>query len=173
MNIKKSIFAAPIAIFASSTFSGDIAPMHGFEGSLGRQSYAVDIVRLSCGTLEGITIDHASVNISDQFDFAKPRLNVMIAKWNGRECVNWSRPAGDPRDDDGIPSAERSIPMPPFGGQYCLMIFKTPDNQDGPNPGAGLKTAVGNEEYLLDTHCAQQGVPEHPESPVDAFLVDM
>lgn len=170
MNVKKTVLAASMALLTSSAFAGDIKPLHGVEGSLGSSPLAVDILRLSCGTLPGVTVDHAAVAISDTFPEAKPQLNVRIAKWNGKTCVNWSNAAGDPVDDDGIPSADLEKAMPAVGGKYCLMVYKTPSNQ---NAGTGPKTSTGAENYELDTHCGQEGVEDHPESTVDGYFLNM
>ncbi len=171
MSIKKTVLAASMALLTSSAFAGDVKPLHGFEGSLGNSPLAVDIMRFSCGTpIAGVTVDHAHASVSDQFPEAKPRLNVMIAKWNGSTCVNWSTPAGDPLDDDGIPSAEKEVGgIPASGGKFCVMVFKTPDNQ---NAGTGSKTSYGAETYELDAACGQEGVEEHPEPILDGYFIN-
>ncbi len=166
MSIKKTVLAASMALLTTSAFAGDVKPLHGIEGSLGSSPLAVDLFRVSCGTpIAGVNVDHAHASIMDTFPEAKPRLNVMIAKWNGSACVNWTTPAGDPLDDDGIPSAEREVGgIPAVGGKYCVAVFKTPDNQ---NTGTGKKTSNGAENYELETACGQEGVEEHPDPVID------
>lgn len=170
MSIKKTVLAASMALLTSSAFAGDIKPLHGVEGSLGNSPLAVDIMRFSCGTMEGVTVDHASASIMDLAPEAKPRLNVMIAKWNGYTCTGWTTPAGDPVDDDIDASADVEKAMPAVGGKYCVAVFKTPDNQ---NAGTGSKTSYGAENYELNTHCGQEGVHDHPASTLDGHFLNM
>jgi hypothetical protein len=171
MSIKKTVLAASMALLASSAIAGDVKALHGVEGSLGSSPLAVDIMRISCGTpITGVTVDHAHASINDLFPEAKPRLNVMIAKWNGSTCVNWTTPAGDPIDDDAVPSAEKEVGgIPAVGGKYCVAVFKTPDNQ---NTGTGSKTSYGAENYELETACGQEGVEEHPDPIVDGYFIN-
>ncbi len=171
MSIKKTVLAASMALLTSSAFAGDIKPLHGFAGSLGASPIAVDIMRFSCGSLEGVTVDHAAGAIQDLAPVAKPKLNIRIAKWNGYTCGAFSAAGVDPVDDDGLGGDEvEKSGIPAVNGKFCVMVYKTPDNQ---NSGTGTKTSYGAEEYEVDVHCGQEGSEEHPDPTLDGYFLNM
>jgi hypothetical protein len=170
MSIKKTVLAASLALVSSSAFAGDVKPLHGFEGSLGSSPLAVDIMRFSCGSLEGVTVDHAAGSILDLEPVAKPKVNVMIAKWNGSTCTGWTAPVGDPIDDDPDASAEvEKSGIPATNGKICVAVFKTPAKQNG---ATGSATSYGSENYEVDVHCGQEGVEEHPDPILDGYFIN-
>ncbi len=172
MSFKKSVLAASMALLTSSAFAGDVKPLHGVEGSLGSSPLAVDLFRVSCGApIEGVTVDHAAAAVTDLSPVAKPKVNIMIAKWNGSSCVNWTAPSGDAIDADLDPGAGVEVGgIPAVGGKFCVAVFKTPSNQ---NTGTGTKTSNGAENYEADLHCGQEGVEDlHPDPVVDGYWIN-
>ncbi|MDO9104078.1 MAG: hypothetical protein Q7U57_03865 [Methylovulum sp.] len=168
MCIKLSIFAVSLtALMAASAYAGDIKPLHGVAGSLGNGEDATDIIRFSCGTLEGVTVDHAFATIQDLDPVQKPELNIKIAAWTGSHCGSFSTAEPDTVDDDGLAGAEVEVGMPAVGGQFCLKVFKKPGRQNG---ATGHKTAYGAENYEIDTGCGQEGLEEHAEPIFDAYI---
>lgn len=170
MSIKKTVLAASLVLIASSAFAGDVKPLHEFAGSLGNSPLAVDVMRFSCGSLAGVTIDHAVASIKDVVPEAKPQVNVKLAKWNGYTCTGWTNAVGDLIDDDADPSAEvEKSGIPAVNGKFCAMVYKTASNQ---NTGTGSKTASGAENYEIDVHCGQEGVADHPDPTLDGYFIN-
>jgi hypothetical protein len=170
MSIKKTVLAASMALLASSAFAGDVKALHGVEGSLGNSPLAVDIMRFSCGSLEGVTVDHAAASILDLEPVAKPKLNISIAKWNGSTCTGWTSIVGDPIDSDADASVEvEKGGIPAVNGKICVSVFKSPAKQNG---ATGSATSYGAENYELNVHCGQEGVEEHPDPILDGYFIN-
>lgn len=143
----------------------------GFNGSLGNAAAATDIIRFNCGApYPGVTINQARARIRDKSPVAQPAVNVQIAVYSGGVCGAYTvakrdeagQPPSVPQaygvngpDNNLIFSDWTYIAMPAVGGQYCVKIFKTADNQ---NTGAG-GTAIGAENYELDSDCKQASNP--------------
>jgi hypothetical protein len=189
-----TILLAIVSFLAADAVAAAPKPRHGgFFGSLGSGAGATDIIRADCGVYvppagqPGITINQARARIKDTSPVAQPALNVHIAQSTLVAGI-WTCGAYTPakRDDTSTTGAAQAyglnspdnngifsdwtatVVMPAVGGKYCIKISKTADNQ---NTGSG-GTAVGAENYELDSHCEQGGNPNHAISTGFIYLQD-
>ncbi len=162
MNIKLSAIAVSLTtIMASSAFA------HGIEGSLGHCKDSTDIIKFSCGTAEGVTVDHAFATVQDLLPVKKPEVNIKIAPWVGNHCGEFTDAAPDAVDDDGLASEEVETAMPAVGGAFCVKVFKKAGKQ---NDNLGKKTAEGLEDYEVDAGCGQEGVEDHAAPVFERYI---
>jgi hypothetical protein len=167
-----TILLAILSFLAADAVSaGPIKPLHGgFLGALGSVATATDIIRFNCGTFPGITVNQARARVKDKSPVAQPAVNVQIAPYTAGACGAYTAAKKDDTsttgavqvygvntpDNNGVFSDwTATVVMPAVGGQYCVKVSKTADNQ---NTGAG-GTAVGIENYEIDSHCEQAGAP--------------
>ena len=173
-----SILLAIFAFLAAGAVSAAPKPRHGgFSGDLGAGATATDIIRLTCGNWVGppaITINTAKARVRDKSPVAQPAVNVQIKLAVGGSCAGAFTGAakgdvvGQPpgvaaQANYGATSPDNNLIFSDWtpgigisaGGQYCLKVFKTADNQ---NVGPG-GTANGVENYEIDSHCYDSALP--------------
>jgi hypothetical protein len=164
-----TILLAIVSFLAADAVSAAPIPRHGgFFGDLGSVATATDIIQFNCVAFAGKTISQAVARIKDRTPVAQPALNVQIAPYTAGACGAYTAAKKDDTSTTGAAQAygvnspdnngifsdwTTAIAMPATGGQYCIKVTKTADNQ---NTGSG-GTAVGAENYELDHHCEQPG----------------
>lgn len=172
-----TLLAVLTVIAANAVSAGPIKPLHGgFLEDLGNAASSTDIIQFNCGAAPaGVTINQARARVKDKSPVAQPALNVQIAVYTGGACGAYTAAKKDDTSTTGAAQAyglnspdnnlifsdwTATVAMPAVGGKYCIKVTKTADNQ---NTGAG-GTAVGAENYEIDSHCEQNGVAAHNAS---------
>jgi hypothetical protein len=182
-----TILLAIVSFLAADAVSAAPKPRHGgFIGSLGAGATATDIIRFNCGVWVGppaITINQARARVKDKSPVAQPAVNVQIAPYTAGACGVYTAAKKDDTSTTGAAQAygvnspdnngvfsdwTATVVMPAVGGQYCIKVFKTADNQ---NTGAG-GTAAGAENYELDSHCEDSAAaPLNHSASTGAFYI--